>query len=99
MHANSVCNPSSRAINSLEKHNPGMRPRFFNQKIEANDEEKNIPSTAANAIKRTGNDDDASSIQRIHHSALAATDGIVLIALNSDSCSCKFGIKDVMSSA
>lgn len=29
-----------------------MRPRFFSQKIAANDPEKKMPSTQANAIKR-----------------------------------------------
>ena len=42
-------NPSSRQINSLENVNPGIKPRFFNQKIAANEPLKNIPSTAANA--------------------------------------------------
>jgi hypothetical protein len=34
---------------------PGIKPRFFNQKIEAKDPEKKIPSTAANATKRSPN--------------------------------------------
>ena len=41
--------PSSLDISSLEKVRPGIRPRFFNQKIEQNDPEKKIPSTQANA--------------------------------------------------
>jgi len=36
-------------ISSLEKVNPGSRPRFLSQKIEQNEPEKNIPSTAAKA--------------------------------------------------
>ena len=48
--AKSQCNPSSLEINSLEKVNPGMRPLFFNQKMEQKEPEKKIPSTAAKAI-------------------------------------------------
>lgn len=33
-HAKSQCNPSSREISSLEKVSPGIKPRFFSQKIE-----------------------------------------------------------------
>lgn len=51
--AKSVCKPSSREISSLLKVKPGMRPRFLSQKIDANDPEKKIPSTAAKAIKRS----------------------------------------------
>ena len=50
--AKSVCNPSSRAINSLECPRPGINPRFFNQKIAQKLALKNIPSTQANATKR-----------------------------------------------
>jgi hypothetical protein len=31
--AKSVCRPSSREMSSLEKVSPGIRPRFFSQKI------------------------------------------------------------------
>jgi len=34
----------------LENVNPGINPRFFNQKIEQKLPEKKIPSTAAKAI-------------------------------------------------
>ena len=44
------CSPSSRLMSSLEKQRPGMSPRFFSQKIEQNEPEKKIHSTAANAI-------------------------------------------------
>ncbi|CAJ0967808.1 unnamed protein product [Ranitomeya imitator] len=44
---------SSRLISSLEKVRPGISPRFFSQKIAANDPEKNMPSTAANATIRS----------------------------------------------
>lgn len=36
-------------MSSLEWVSPGIRPLFFNQKMAANDPEKKIPSTAANA--------------------------------------------------
>src|SRR5690606_41966952 len=52
--AKSQCSPSSREMSSLEKVKPGIKPRFFSQKIEQNEPEKKIPSTAANAIKRSG---------------------------------------------
>ncbi len=45
--------PSSLEISSLEKVNPGIRPRFLSQKIEQKAPEKKIPSTAAKAIKRS----------------------------------------------
>ena len=48
-----VCVPSSRLINSLEKVNPGIKPLFFNQNIAAKLPEKNMPSTHANATSRT----------------------------------------------
>jgi hypothetical protein len=32
-----------------------MRPRFFNQNMDANEPEKNIPSTAAKATRRSAN--------------------------------------------
>ena len=51
--AKSQCTPSSLEINSFEKVSPGIRPRFFNQNIEQNAPLKNIPSTAAKAIKRS----------------------------------------------
>ena len=47
--ANIQWRPSSREINSLEKVRPGIKPLFFNQKIEQKEPEKKIPSTAANA--------------------------------------------------
>ena len=37
-------------MSSLLNVSPGMIPRFFSQKIEANEPEKKIPSTAANAM-------------------------------------------------
>ena len=49
MQAKSQWSPSSLEINSLEKVRPGISPRFFNQKMAANEPEKKIPSTAAKA--------------------------------------------------
>ena len=62
-----------------EKDKPGINPLFFNQKIEQNDPEKKIPSTAAKAIKRSAKL--ASSIQRSAHSAFFLTQSKVSIAL------------------
>ena len=69
--------PSSREMSSFEKVNPGMRPRFFSQKMDANDPEKKIPSTAANATRRSAKVEFLSAIQRRAHSALALMQGTV----------------------
>lgn len=45
-------------MSSLEKVSPGMSPLFFNQKIEAKDPEKKIPSTAAKATTLSPKDTD-----------------------------------------
>ncbi|MNE82150.1 hypothetical protein D3C80_1788500 [compost metagenome] len=79
-HAKSQCRPSSREINSLENDSPGIKPRFFNQKIEQNEPEKKIPSTAANATNRSAKD--PLSIQRKAQSAFLRTQSIVSKALN-----------------
>src|SRR5690606_13595448 len=79
--AKSQCMPSSREISSLEKVNPGMSPRFFNQKIEQNEPEKNIPSTAAKAIKRSAKDSD--SIHFNAQSAFFLIEGKFSMALKS----------------
>jgi len=55
-HANSVWRPSSLEMNSFEKVSPGIKPHFLIQKIAQNDPEKKIPSTDANAIKRSANE-------------------------------------------
>ncbi len=44
---------SSRLISSLLKVSPGITPRFLSQNIEAKEPEKKMPSTAANATKRS----------------------------------------------
>ena len=51
--AKSVWSPSSLEMSSLEKVSPGMRPRFFSQKMAANDPEKKMPSTHAKAMIRS----------------------------------------------
>ncbi len=63
---------SSRLINSLLNVKPGITPRSRNQKIDANDPLKNIPSTQANATKRSANGV-FSFIQRIAQSAFFFT--------------------------
>lgn len=40
-------------MSSLEKVSPGINPLFFNQKIDAKEPEKKIPSTAAKATTRS----------------------------------------------
>ena len=44
--AKSQCNPSSLEISSFEKVNPGIKPRFFSQKIEQKLPEKEEPVEA-----------------------------------------------------
>lgn len=80
--ANLVWRPSSLDINSFEKQSPGITPFVLNQNIEAKDEEKNIPSTAANAISRVANVDVRSSIHLMVQSALDLIAGTFSIALN-----------------
>src|ERR1700746_1818057 len=76
--AKSQCKPSSREINSLLKLRPGINPRFFNQKIEQKEPEKKMPSTAANAIRRSAKE--PLLIQRKAHSAFFLTHGTVSMA-------------------
>ena len=78
--AKSVWSPSSLDINSLEKVRPGIRPRFFSQKIDANDPEKKIPSTDAKAIILSAYE--ALLIQFKAQFAFFLTAGTVSIALN-----------------
>ena len=81
--AKSVCRPSSLEINSFEKVNPGIKPRFLSQKIAANDPEKKMPSTDAKAITLSAYD--ALLIQFKAHFAFFFTAGTVSMALNRDS--------------
>lgn len=79
--AKSVCRPSSREINSFENVNPGINPLFLSQKIAANDPEKKMPSTEANAIILSAYD--ALLIQFNAQLAFFITAGTVSIALNN----------------
>src|SRR6056300_1031750 len=81
--ANSWWRPSSREMSSFEKHRPGMRPRFFNQKIAQNEPEKKIPSTHANANRRSANERDFVSNHFIAHCAFFSIHGTVWIASKS----------------
>ena len=78
--AKSVWRPSSLEMSSLENVNPGMRPRFLSQKMEANDPEKKIPSTAAKATRRSANVEFLSAIQRRAHSAFALMQGTTRVS-------------------
>ena len=79
--ANSWCSPSSREISSLLKERPGIRPRFFNQKMEQKDPEKKMPSTQAKATSLCAKGE-SGRIHSIAHSAFCFTAGDVSIALN-----------------
>ena len=48
-----MCYASSLEIKSLERHNPGHKPRFLSQNIAQNDPLKNIPSIQENATNRS----------------------------------------------
>ncbi len=73
--AKSQCNPSSLLMSSFEKVKPGINPRFFSQKIEANDPEKNMPSTTANAIILSPNVADFVPVHFKAQSAFSFTHG------------------------
>ena len=81
MQAKSQCKPSSREMSSFEKLNPGIKPRFFNQKMEQKLPLKKMPSTAANATMRSANE--PFSIQFSAQSAFFFTQSRVSMALNS----------------
>lgn len=76
---------SSLDISSLLNVKPGIKPRFFIQKMEAKLPEKKIPSTAANAIIRSANVADLLPIHCRAQSAFFFTQGRVSIALNRKS--------------
>ena len=69
-------------MSSLLKARPGIKPRFLSQKIEANDPEKKIPSTDANAMTRSANVATSSLIHLRAQSAFFLTHGRFSIALN-----------------
>lgn len=58
-----------------EKVNPGMRPRFLSQKMEAKDPEKKIPSTAAKATRRSPKTEASSEIHLSAQSAFFLMQG------------------------
>jgi hypothetical protein len=66
-----------------KKLSPGIKPRFFSQKMEQNEPEKKIPSTAAKAISLS--EKVPFSIQRNAHSAFFFTQSIVSIAWKRES--------------
>ncbi|KAH3680048.1 hypothetical protein WICPIJ_008429 [Wickerhamomyces pijperi] len=83
--AKSVWRPSSRQINSLEKVKPGIKPLFFNQKMEAKEPEKKIPSTAAKATNLSPNKASSSEIHLRAQSAFCLIHGMFSMALNKKS--------------
>ena len=70
-------------------------PRLRSQKMDAKADEKNIPSTAANATNRSPNGFVGSVIQCIAHAAFAAMVGILLMALVRRACSSTSSMRDV----
>jgi hypothetical protein len=70
-------------MSSFEKHRPGIKPRFFSQKMAQKLPEKKIPSTAAKAMHRSAK----LACRRSHHwraqLALLRTHGTVSIAWRS----------------
>uniref|UniRef100_A0AAG5D4I2 Uncharacterized protein n=1 Tax=Anopheles atroparvus TaxID=41427 RepID=A0AAG5D4I2_ANOAO len=83
--AKSQCRPSSREISSFEKVKPGIRPRFFSQKMAAKLPLKKMPSTAANATTRSPKLAFLLEIQFSAQSAFFFTHGSVSMALNRNS--------------
>lgn len=83
-HANSVCRRSSCAMNSLALHNPDIIPRPLSQKIEAKEEDKNIPLAVANAAKRVAGDSCSLKSHCKAQRVFAATVNICSLSLMSD---------------
>ena len=77
--AKSVWRPSSREMSSLLKVSPGMSWRFLSQKMAQKEPLKWMPSTHANATKRSAKLP-LLPIQRCAQSAFLRTHGSVLIA-------------------
>ena len=78
--AKSACMPSSWQVSLFEKASPGMKPHFLNQKIDANEPEKKMPSMATNASRRSANIDPRSEIHVRAQSTFFLTQGIVSTA-------------------
>lgn len=70
-----------RSAGRTENVNPGINPLFFSQKMLAKLPEKKIPSTAANATRRSAKTASGSLIHLSAQSALRLIAGIVSIAL------------------
>jgi hypothetical protein len=79
-HAKPQCSPLLRLISLLLKQSPDVRPRFFNQKMALKKLEKNMPSTAANAIIRLAKLAAVESHHLSAHCAFRWTQGTVSIA-------------------
>jgi len=79
-HAKLQCSPLSRLISSLLKQSPGIRPRFFNQKMAQKEPKKNMPSTVANAIMHSAKLAAAVSHHLSAHCVFCWTHGTVSIA-------------------
>jgi hypothetical protein len=81
-------------MSSLENVNPGRTPLLFNQKMAANEPEKKMPSTAANATTRSPNEAWSLALHFIAHSAFRLIAGNVSMALNSLLCSSRSSTYD-----
>ena len=64
-----------RSSRRTEKVRPGMSPRFLSQKMDANEPEKKMPSTAAKATRRSPKTERSSEIHRSAQSAFLAMQG------------------------
>jgi hypothetical protein len=80
---NDKLTPSSREMSSLLKVRPGIRLRFLSQKMEQNEPEKKMPSTAAKATRRSAKVQLSDLIHLSAHCALLCTAGMVSTALNN----------------
>lgn len=80
LHCKTTDKCTNLEISSLECVRPGINPRFLSQKIAANDPEKNMPSTAANAITRSAKLASSSAIHRRAQSAFFLIQGNSKIA-------------------
>lgn len=76
---------SSLDMSSLLKVKPGIKPRFFSQKIAAKLPEKKMPSTAAKATTRSPKVAVSLAIHSSAQSAFRLTQSNVSIALNRNS--------------
>ena len=75
-----ACMPSSWQVSLFKKASPGMKPRFLNQKIDANESEKKMPLMAANASRCSTNIDPQSKIHKRAQLTFFLTQGIISTA-------------------